>query len=65
MWKDPIVEEIHQFREEHAKRFNYDLKAIFEDFKAQERQSSHLRATLPIKRKRSLTHRPEAPAAPD
>jgi hypothetical protein len=63
MWKDPIVEEIHQFREEHAKRFNYDLKAIFEDFKAQERHSSHLRATLPIKRKRPLTHSPVATAS--
>ena len=62
MWKDPIVEEIHQFRAEHAKRFNNDLKAIFEDFKAQERQSSHLRATLPIKRRPLLNHQPVAPA---
>jgi len=33
MWKDPIIEELHKIREEHAKKFNYDLKAIFEDLK--------------------------------
>lgn len=33
MSRDPIVEEIHKFREEYAKRFNNDLKAIFEDAK--------------------------------
>ncbi len=33
MWEDPIVKEIHKFREEHAKKFNYNLEAIFEDLK--------------------------------
>ncbi len=32
--KDPIVEEIRGFRNEHAKQFNYDLDAICEDIKA-------------------------------
>jgi hypothetical protein len=32
--KDTIVEEIRGFRDEHAKKFNYDLDAICEDFKA-------------------------------
>jgi len=36
--KDPIVEEIRQFRDEHAKRFNYDLDAICEDFKSHQNQ---------------------------
>lgn len=31
---DPIVEEIRGFRDEHAKKFNYNLDAICEDFKA-------------------------------
>jgi len=31
MWKDEILEEIHKYREEHAKSFNYDPKAIFKD----------------------------------
>ncbi len=30
--RDPIVDEIHRIREEHAARFNYDLNAIFDDF---------------------------------
>ncbi|MFV1974495.1 MAG: hypothetical protein ACC651_02040 [Candidatus Scalindua sp.] len=32
--KDPIVEEIRNFRDEHAKKFDYDLDAICEDFKS-------------------------------
>lgn len=31
MRRDPIVEEIHRIRRAHAKRFNYDLGAIFAD----------------------------------
>lgn len=31
MYKDEIVEEIHKYREEYAKSFNYDLSAIFID----------------------------------
>ena len=31
MWQDEILEEIHQIREEHAKSFNYNFKAIFAD----------------------------------
>jgi hypothetical protein len=40
MWKDPIIEELQQQRDEYAKQFNYDLKAMFEDVKAQERQNT-------------------------
>ncbi len=31
MWKDPIIEEVRRVRDEHAKRFNYDLDAIVAD----------------------------------
>ena len=31
--KDPIVDEVRRFRDEHAKQFNYDLDAICEDYK--------------------------------
>lgn len=31
MWKDPIIEEVRRVRDEHAKRFNYDLDAICAD----------------------------------
>jgi len=36
MWKDPIVEEVRKIREEHAARFDYDLKRIFDDLKEME-----------------------------
>ncbi|MCX7049597.1 MAG: hypothetical protein NTX50_29445 [Candidatus Sumerlaeota bacterium] len=31
--KDPIIAEIHHARQEHARRFNYDLHAICEDLR--------------------------------
>jgi len=39
MWNDPIIEEIHQIRAEHAAQFNYNLTAIVEDLRKKERQS--------------------------
>lgn len=36
--KDPIVEEIRCFRNEHSEQFNYDLDAICEDYKARQVQ---------------------------
>ena len=47
MWSDPIVEEIHQIRADHAARFNYDLAAIVEDLKKQEQQSGKKFVSLP------------------
>ena len=38
--RDPIVEEIRRIRQEHAKKFNFDLDAIFEDLKQKERNSA-------------------------
>lgn len=32
MWIDPIVEEIHKVRQEHAAKFDYDLPAIVRDY---------------------------------
>ncbi len=39
MWIDIIVEETRKIREEHAAKFNFDLKAIYEDLKNQEKES--------------------------
>ncbi len=50
MWKDPIVEEVRKIREEHAARFGYDLKAIFEDLKKTEKMSLRRVMSLPPKR---------------
>ncbi len=37
--KDEIVEEIHKYREEYAKKFNYDIDLIFEDLQKKQRES--------------------------
>ncbi len=51
MWTDPIIEELHKIRQEHAKAFHYDLKAIVEDLKKQEHQGGMMTyVSLPIKR---------------
>jgi hypothetical protein len=50
MLKDPIIEEIHKIREEHAKKFNYNLSAIFSDLKEQEKKSGKKFVSLPVKR---------------
>ena len=36
---DPIIAEIRAIREEHAARFGYDVKAIFNDIQAKQRTS--------------------------
>jgi hypothetical protein len=38
-WSDPIVDEVRRVREAYAARFNYDLRAIYRDLKAQEKRS--------------------------
>jgi hypothetical protein len=38
MKTDPIVEELHKHREQHAKKFNKDLKKIVADYKRSEEE---------------------------
>jgi hypothetical protein len=52
MWTDPMVEEIHQIRQAHVARFNYDLKAIYNDWKEKEKRCGFKVVSLPIKRKK-------------
>ncbi len=47
MWNDPIVEEARTARNEHAKKFNYDLNAIAADLKKQQKSSKRKFVTLP------------------
>ncbi len=48
---DPIIEEIRAIREAHAARFNYDLKAIFEDlYKKQEESGYEILRIAPRRR---------------
>ena len=39
MLDDPIVEDVRKVRTAHAKKFNYDLKAIAADLKTQQFES--------------------------
>ncbi len=47
MWRDPIVEEIHRVRDEHAKRFGYDMHAICEDIRKKQATSGRTVVTRP------------------
>ena len=50
MWKDPIVEEVRKVRDEHAKKFNYDLEKIVADLKKQQKASKRTFVTIPPRR---------------
>ncbi|GAB4207228.1 MAG: hypothetical protein Fur006_64970 [Coleofasciculaceae cyanobacterium] len=49
MWKDEVLEEIYTIREEHAKAFNYDLKAICEDLRKKQAASNRQIISIPLK----------------
>ncbi|MBD2495093.1 hypothetical protein [Nostoc sp. FACHB-280] len=51
MYKDEIIEEIHQYREEYAKSLNYNLNAIFNDLRQKQIAHEHKVIKLPIKRR--------------
>jgi hypothetical protein len=53
MWTDPIVEETRRIRDEHARKFNYDLSAIFADIKRFE--ASLLAMPSPLRRDEDKT----------
>lgn len=51
---DPIVEEVRKYRDEHAKKFNYDLEAIVADLiKSQELHKDRLVRLKPKYKNRS------------
>jgi hypothetical protein len=54
MWEDPIVAEVRKIRDEIARKFNYDLRAMFEDARRRERKSGHPIAS-PRRRRRAKT----------
>lgn len=49
MCENEILEDIHRIREEHAKSFNYDLDAMFEDL--QKRQYEDGRQVVNLSQK--------------
>ena len=52
--KDKIVAEIHRYRAEHARRFNYDLRAMAEDLRRRQWESGHKVVGWDAKRKRMV-----------
>jgi NAD dependent epimerase/dehydratase family enzyme len=38
MIQDPIVEEVHRIREKLSRKFQFDIRKIFEDVKQREQQ---------------------------
>ena len=54
-WEDPIVEEVRKVRDAYAKRFNYDLDAIYRDLKAKERRSGRVVAPCPLQQESAVS----------
>jgi hypothetical protein len=52
MWRDEILEEIYKIREEHAKAFNYDLKAICDDLRKRQAVSDRKIISKPLRQPR-------------
>ncbi|MBT8420120.1 MAG: hypothetical protein KJO08_04575 [Gammaproteobacteria bacterium] len=50
MIADPIVEEIHKYRDEYARQFNYDLDAICRDLRQKQARSGRKVVSFPPKR---------------
>jgi hypothetical protein len=62
-WQDPIVEEIHRFREEYGKKFDYDLEKMYLDLKRLQDETPG--PVVPLVRKSSSAATPaSAPAHP-
>lgn len=55
MWRDPIVEEIRQLRQQYAARFNHDLKAICQDLRERQKKGGRKVVTLPPRPARQVT----------
>ena len=47
---DPIVEEVREIRQKHARKFDYDQEAIFEDLKRHQNESDYEVVSFPARR---------------
>ena len=52
MSTNPIIDELHRIREAHAKRFNYDIDAIFADLRRRDAECKNLSKLKPVKPRR-------------
>jgi hypothetical protein len=63
MIEDPIVEEVRRIRDEYARKFNYDLDAMFRDIEQKQAQSGRTYVSFPPKRPTaSIVGRASVPA---
>jgi hypothetical protein len=58
MWKNEVLEEIYKNREEHAKAFEYDLKAICDDLRKRQTQSDRKIISKPLRKPRHKNNNP-------
>lgn len=49
MVRDPIVDEVRKSREEYAKRFDFNLDAMFDDLQRRQRESGRKTVSFPPK----------------
>ena len=56
MLTNEILEEIHQFREDHAKAFNYDVAAMFVDWRERQAASGRQAVILPPRKPNKSLH---------
>ena len=54
MWRDSIVEEIRQLRQQYGAKFNHELKAICQDLRERQRKSNRKLVTLPARPAREV-----------
>ena len=47
---DPVIAEVRAVREQHAARFDYDVRAIFRDIRARQEASGHKYVRYPSRR---------------
>ncbi|AFZ51871.1 hypothetical protein [Dactylococcopsis salina] len=50
MYRNEILEEIHQYRDKYAQSFQYDLRSLFNDLKRKEFAHKDKLVKLPMKR---------------
>ena len=50
MWRDPIVKETRELREQYAAKFKNDPDAIFEDILKRQEKSERKRVTFPSRK---------------
>lgn len=50
MWKDPIILETRELREQYAAQFNHDMDAIFQDIQQRQKANRKKLVSFPPRR---------------